>query len=99
MYYFSQITSAINRDLVVSFTHNDFPGVTTIQVTLNTPSKDLYICNLGIQSLYVIINGDSDNPIEILSSTEEQIPFQNNLITTVQINGYTGHEFKAKAVA
>ena len=97
--FFGQITSTINRDLVASFTHNDFPGVTTIQVTLNTPSKDLYICNLGNQSLYVIINGDSDNPIEILSSTEEQIPFQTNLIITIQINGYEGHQFKAKAVA
>jgi len=97
--YFSQITSTINRNLVASFTHNDFLGITTIQVTLNTPSKDLYVCNLGNQSLYVIINEDFDNPIEILSSTEEQIPFQTNLITTIQINGYEGHQFKAKAVA
>lgn len=97
--FFSQITAAINRDLVASFTHNDFPGITTIQVNLNTPSKDLYICNLGNQSLYVIINNDSENPMEILSGTEEQIPFQNSLITTIQINGYSGHQFKAKAVA
>ena len=97
--FFSQITTTINRDLVASFTHNDFSGITTIHVTLNTPSKDLYICNLGNQSLFVIINGDSDNPIEILSGTEEQIPFQTSLITTIQINGYEGHQFKAKAVA
>ncbi|HBG49618.1 MAG TPA: hypothetical protein DDW90_08995 [Cyanobacteria bacterium UBA9971] len=97
--FFAQITSTINRDLVASFSHNDFPGVTTIQINLNTPSKDLYVANLGNQSLDLIINGDADNPVEVLSGTEEQIPFHVSLITTVQINGYEGHQFKAKAVA